>query len=174
VPACVVIETDRLLLREMTQDDLEPVAEMLADPEVMRYWPRPYTRAEAREWIDRQRQRYARDGHGYWLAIQRSGGRVIGQAGFMSMQVNGRPEAALGYILARAFWGRGYATEAAAASRDHAFASTTHDRVAALVRPTNLLSLAVARRIGMRPVGRTMVAGLDHLVLAVRRPPRTR
>jgi RimJ/RimL family protein N-acetyltransferase len=173
ITGVMILATDRLLLREMEIADLDPVATMLGDPEVMRHWPRPYTRAEAREWILKQRERYARDGRGYWLAIERRTGDIVGQAGILSMEVNRRPEVALGYILGRDYWGLGYATEAAAVARDHAFATTGHDRVVALIRPVNLLSLAVARRLGMRPVGRTMHSNLDHLVLAVGRTARS-
>ena len=165
----VILETGRLTLRELETTDLDAVADILADREVMRHWPRPYTRDEAIDWIARQRERYARDGHGYWLAVDRGTGHVVGQAGVMTIEVNRKPEAALGYILRRDFWGRGYATEAAAAVRDRAFATTEHDRVVALVRPVNLLSQRVARRLGMRPNGFTTYAGLEHVIFAVGR-----
>ncbi|HYV86835.1 MAG TPA: GNAT family N-acetyltransferase [Patescibacteria group bacterium] len=166
----VVLETDRLALREMEPSDLDVVAAMLADREVMRHWPRPYTRDEAIDWIARQRARYARDGHGYRLAVDRGTGRVVGQAGVMTIEVNRRPELALGYILRREHWGEGYATEAAAAVRDHGFATTTHDRIVALVRPVNLPSQGVARRLGMRPAGLTTYSGLAHVIFALDRP----
>jgi RimJ/RimL family protein N-acetyltransferase len=165
----VILETRRLTLRELETSDLDLVAGMLADREVMRHWPRPYTRDEAVDWIERQRQRYARDGHGYWLAVESGGGRVVGQAGVMTLEVNRKPEAALGYILRREFWGLGYATEAAAAVRDRAFETTPCDRVVALVRPVNLLSQRVARRLGMRADGLTTYAGLEHVIFAVDR-----
>jgi RimJ/RimL family protein N-acetyltransferase len=165
----VILETGRLALRELETTDLDVVAGMLADPDVMRHWPRRYTRAEAADWIARQRERYARDGHGYWLAVHRKTGRIVGQAGVMTVEVNRRQEAALGYILRREHWGEGYATEAAAAVRDHGFATTTHDRVVALVRPVNVLSQGVARRIGMRPTGLTTYSGLAHVIFAVDR-----
>src|SRR5712671_7880085 len=136
----VVLETRRLTLREL----------QTTDREVMRHWPRPYTRDEAVDWIARQRERYAREGHGYWLAVDRDSGRVVGQAGAMNIELNHKPEMALGYILRREFWGRGYATEAAAAVRDRAFGTTPRERVVALVRPVNLLSQRVVRRLGMR------------------------
>lgn len=165
----VVLETVRLTLRELETTDLDVVAGMLTDREVMRHWPRPYTRDEAVDWIARQRERYARDGHGYWLAVESDSGRVVGQAGVMSIELNHKLEMALGYILRREFWGRGYATEAAAAVRDRAFETTPHDRVVALVRPVNLLSQRVVRRLGMRASGLTTYAGLEHVIFAVRR-----
>lgn len=165
----VILETGRLTLRELETTDLDVVAGMLADREVMRHWPRPYTRDEAVGWIARQRERYTRDGHGYWLVLESDGGRVVGQAGAMTIELNRQPEVALGYILRRDFRGRGYATEAAAAVRDRAFATTGHDRVIALIRPVNLLSQRVARRLGMRANGFTTYAGLEHVIFAVGR-----
>jgi RimJ/RimL family protein N-acetyltransferase len=166
----VILKTGRLTLRELETTDLDVVAGMLADREVMRHWPRPYTRVEAVEWIARQRERYALDGHGYWLTVEGDSGCVVGQAGLMTIELNRRPAAALGYILRREFRGRGYATEAAAAVRDRAFATTAHDRVVALVRPVNLPSQRVARRLGMRADGLTIYAGLEHVIFAVARP----
>jgi RimJ/RimL family protein N-acetyltransferase len=165
----VILETGRLTLRELETTDLDDVAGMLADREVMRHWPRPYSRDEAVDWIARQRERYARDGHGYWLAVDRGSGRVVGQAGVMTIELNRKPEVALGYILRREFWGHGYATEAAAAIRDRVFATTPHERVVALVRPVNLLSQRVVRRLGMRASGLTTYAGLEHVIFAVDR-----
>src|ERR671917_591908 len=108
-----VLETPRLILRELDPDDLDFVAALLADPEVMRYWPRPYTREEAEAWVRRQRERYARDRHGYWLAVEKATGQPVGQAGLLTVEVEGVEEPALGYIIHRPFWRRGFAVEAA-------------------------------------------------------------
>jgi RimJ/RimL family protein N-acetyltransferase len=111
----VILETPRLILRELMLDDLDFVAEMLAHPEVMAFWPRPYTRDEAEAWIRRQQGRYTRDGYGYWLALDRTSGRPIGQAGLLALSVDSVAETGIGYIIHRPFWRQGYATEAARA-----------------------------------------------------------
>ena len=87
--------TPRLLLRELEAGDLEVTAALLGDRHVMRYWPRPFTRDEAADWIARQRERYGRDGHGYWLLLERATGRPIGQAGLMNCDVDGVRELGL-------------------------------------------------------------------------------
>ena len=76
-----ILQTPRLVLRKLNLDDMDFVAEMLAHPEVMRFWPRPHTRDEAADWIRRQQNRYVRDGYGYWLAPDKVNGQPIGQAG---------------------------------------------------------------------------------------------
>ncbi len=168
-----VLETARLRLRHMTLDDLDFVAEMLADPEVMRFYPHPYERDEAAEWLRRQRDRYVDHGHGLWLVEERASGSPVGQVGLLMQEVDGDELPEIGYLLHRPYWGRGYATEAARATRDHAFETLAYAHVISLVRPENLPSRAVAERIGMRVRGETEHAGLDHLVFGLDRdaPP---
>ena len=115
------LETQRLVLREMSLADLDFVAAMLAHPEVMRWWPKCYDRQEATDWVKRQEKRHADHGVGYWLALDKASGHPVGQAGLLVLQVDGVEEIGLGYIIHRPFWRMGFASEAAAASRDHAF-----------------------------------------------------
>src|SRR5207245_354914 len=82
-----VLETGRLFLREISLDDFDFVTETLANPHVMRYWPKCYTRQEAADWIERQQARYAKDGVGYWLAINKESCQRVGQAGLLVLQV---------------------------------------------------------------------------------------
>lgn len=165
-----MIETSRLILREMSAADLDFVAAMMADPEVMRFWPRPLTREGAGEWVRRQTGRYARDGYGYWLALEKATGRPVGQAGLLAQEVEGVREVGLGYIIHRPYWRRGFAAEAAGAARDHAFGALGEGRVIALIRPENTPSRGVARKLGMEAEGSTTHAGFEHLVYAASRP----
>jgi [ribosomal protein S5]-alanine N-acetyltransferase len=165
----VVLTTARLVLREMVPADLDFVAAMLADPEVMRYYPKTYSRAESQEWLDRQRTRYLRDGHALWLACAREGGEPVGQVGVVRQHVNGVDHTEVGYLLAHAFWGRGLATEAARACRDHALTTLGRARVISLIRPENQPSRRVAERMGMRVTDRILHWGCDHLIYAITR-----
>ncbi len=163
----IVLETPRLSLREMTAEDLDFVAEMLLDPQVMRFYNRSYTREDAEAWLGRQLERYARDGHGLWLVQRRDGGAKVGQVGLVMQEVDGAAEPEISYLVHRPFWRRGYAAEAAAGVRDYAFGALGYDHVIALVRPENVPSQGVARAIGMRPWKRTLRAGLEHIVFAL-------
>jgi len=159
-----ILETARLRLREMSLDDLDFLAELVADPEVMKYWPKCYSRDEAANWIQRQLTRYTKDGAGYWLALEKNSGRPVGQAGLLAMQVDGADEIGLGYMMHRPFWRMGYATEAAQASRDYGFSKLGKKRIVALVRPENLPSLGVVEKLRMKLEKRTHYADFEHLV----------
>ena len=93
-----VLDTPRLLLREMTAADLDFVATMLAHPEVNHFYERRFTRAESKDWLSRQLERYRRDGHGLWLVIDRPDGRTAGPG--RPLHAGGRGYAAPGSRLA--------------------------------------------------------------------------
>ena len=159
-----VLETARLILREMSLADLDFVAGMLAHPEVMRFWPKCYDRDAAADWVRRQQARYVKDGVGYWLVLERATGRPVGQAGLLVLQVDGSEEIGLGYIIHRSFWRKGFAVEAAAGCLDYAVTKLKRTRMVALVRPENLPSQALARKLGMDVEKRTHHADYEHLV----------
>ncbi len=159
--------TERLRARELCEDDLDFVATMLGDPQVMRFYPAVLTRVGAAEWIGRQQSRYDRDGHGLWLIELRATGEPVGQCGVAMQTVNDAREPEVGYLLHHPFWKRGLATEAARAARDWSFARYPRHRVVSLIRAENQPSRAVAERNGMVESGITLHAGLEHLVYAV-------
>jgi len=159
-----ILETSRLWLRELMLDDLDFVAEMLAHPEVMHFWPKPYMRDEAEAWIRRQHERYAQDGYGYWLAVNKANGLPIGQAGLLRQEFDGAIETGIGYIIHRPFWRQGYATEAAVGCRDYAFEKLGKDRLVVLVRPENVVSQIVARKLGAKAERETVFVSFVHTV----------
>jgi ribosomal-protein-alanine N-acetyltransferase len=151
----------------MTSGDLDFVAAMLSHPEVMRFYPKPYSREEAKWWIGRQLDRYERYGHGLWLAEDRATGEPRGQVGLMIQEVDGVEEPEIGYLIHHPFWRQGLATEAALATRDWAFGTLGLLRVISLIRPKNLPSQGVAGKLGMKPEKRTMFRDLEHIVFSV-------
>lgn len=160
-----ILETSRLVFREMSLDDLDFVAAMLANPEVMRYYPKCHTRDEAAAWVQRQMDRYARHGHGLWLVSEKATGQPVGQVGVAVQNVRDVDEREVGYLIHRPFWRRGFATEAAVACRDYALTALGSDRVISLIRPENVPSQGVARKIGLRPEpGLVQHGGFEHLV----------
>jgi ribosomal-protein-alanine N-acetyltransferase len=167
-----VIETPRLRMREMTRDDLDFLSEMLADPEVMRYYPRPLDRAGAQAWMDRQLERYERDGFGFWLVEEADTGQSVGQVGLLKQTVEGTVHREVAYMIHRPYQRNGFATEAATAVRDHAFEVLDVSEVVSFIRPENLPSQRVARHLGMEPRRMIVHAGLSHLLWVVRSKAR--
>ena len=165
----VILETSRLLLREMTPQDVDFIAAMMAHPEVNHYYDRQFSRAESETWLERQLERYRRDGTGLWLAVERATGRPVGQVGLAFQDVEGERHPEIGWLLDRPHWGRGYATEAGAATRDAAFNQWGYDHVISLIRPVNLASQRVALRIGMTEGRRVQFHGYEHCVFEVAR-----
>lgn len=162
-----MLETPRLVLSRMSLDDLDFVAAMLADSEVMRYYPKRYTRDEAAAWVQRQMDRYARYGHGLWLVREKVTGQPVGQVGLVVQNVRGVDEMEVGYLIHRPFWRRGFAKEAALACRDYAVTVLSSKRVIALIRPENLPSQGVARKLGLQPEpGLVQHGGFEHIVFA--------
>lgn len=173
-----ILETPRLSLREMTWDDLDFLTTLLADERVMRHYPKPCTREEAKLWMGRILDRYAQHGHAFWLVSLRATGKPIGQVGLLLQHVDGVDEPEIGYMIHADHWRQGYASEAAAAVRDHAFTRLDKPRVISLIRPVNVPSQRVALKLGMKPERLTRWHDLDHLVFSLPRPsletPRAR
>lgn len=161
------IETARTFLREILGNDFEFLLEMMSDAEVMRYYPSPLDARQVRAFIGRMRRHYLEDGCGLWLVVDRETGSPLGRVGLIRQPVDGRDEFEISYMIHRPYWRQGFATEAALAVREHAFAERRLAGVISLIRPANLPSQGVARKLGMQPRGTTVHAGLEHLVFAV-------
>lgn len=162
-----LIVTSRLSIRAIDDSDLPFLIDLLGDAETMRYWPRPYTADEAREWIERQRSRYASHGYAYWTAVDAATGEPVGQVGvlpqtFGPVPGQERDEVGLGWIIARRRWREGLASEGAAACLAWALANSAASRIVALIRPENEPSAGVAKKLGMTLGERVDYHDLPH------------
>jgi RimJ/RimL family protein N-acetyltransferase len=168
-----VIETGRLLLRRWEPRDRAPFAALNADPEVMRHFPKRLTRSESDAMIGRLEDRWAGDGFCFAAAERRADGAFVGMVGLarvpfaLPLTPDGAVE--VGWRLARAHWGRGYASEAARAWLGWGFATLGPAEVVAFAVPANHRSQAVMRRLGMRP---DLARSFDHPKLDEAHPLR--
>ena len=165
----MILETDRLRLREFVPEDLAALCQILCDRETMRFYPMSFDEAAAREWITRNQRRYAIDGHGLWAMELKSTGEMIGDCGISFHAVDGESLREIGYHLRRDMWRQGLATEAARACRDYGFSELNAEFFISLIRPENFPSRRVAERNGMTIWKRTEHAGMPHLVYRVER-----
>lgn len=165
----VVIETPRLVLREMTMADVDRLAEVLCDRENMIHYPNRFERPEVEAWIARRMQQYSTWGHSLWALDLKAEDRMIGDCGLTIQSVDGNGELEVGYHLARAYQGRGYATEAARACIDYAFTKLGAARVISLIRAENMPSRRVAERNGLSIEKVADHAGSPHIVYGVSR-----
>lgn len=145
----MILETPRLILREMTQEDFGDLAEMLQDPKVMYAYEHDFTDADVQEWLDRQRNRYKEYGFGLWAMVLKQTGKMIGQAGLTMQPYRGREVLEIGYLLKQKYWHHGYAREAAAGCKEYAFEKLQKSKVHSIIKIDNIPSIRVAESIGM-------------------------
>ena len=113
------LETERLILRELTLDDVDSLHEVLGDPWTMRYYHHPFSRAEVVAWIERWMASYRDNGFGLWALVLKDSGEVVGDTGLTWQDVDGEPLVEVGWHVSKRFQRQGLATEVSA----HATAS---------------------------------------------------
>ena len=103
----MVLETERLILREMGQSDFGDLAGILQDPEVVYAYEHHFTDQDVQEWLDRQIKRYETDGFGLWALILKTTGEMVGQAGLTMQPCRGEEVLEIGYLLKKKYWHHG-------------------------------------------------------------------
>jgi len=147
------IDTPRLIVRELEPTDLDRLAAIYADPDVMLFigLGGVLTREHAERAIERERANLAERGYGEGAAVLRETGEMIGVCGpIVWPDIDGTQELEVAYLLDRPWWGRGLATEVAGAIRDFALGELRRERVVSCIYPDNAASIRVAEKIGMR------------------------
>jgi len=141
------IITDRLVLREMTEEDYPALYAILSDPETMRFYPQPYDEAGVRRWIAWCRDSYEKHGFGLWAVTL--DGEFIGDCGISLQPIHGQWLPEIGYHISKAHWRKGYASEAAAACIRLAFERFGFPSVYSYMNAENEPSWRTAMKNGM-------------------------
>jgi ribosomal-protein-alanine N-acetyltransferase len=164
----LALRTPRLLLREWRDDDIAPFAVMSADPEGMRYL-RSLDRAGAEAWVARMRAHFEEHGFGNFVVELPGEASFIGVVGLNWVRWNlaFTPAVEAGWRLARPYWGKGYALEAARAAIDDGFGRIGLDEIVAYTVPANRASWTVMHRLGMT---RDPAEDFDHPSFRVGHP----
>lgn len=168
-PAIPELLTERLLLRGWRESDRTPFAAQNADPETMRLVGGPKSAAETDAYIEHTLKDWAEHGCGKWVLEERATGAFVGALGLQRIRFEAdfTPAIEVAWRLTRAFWGRGYATEAARAAIAWGFETLNLSEILALTVPENRPSWRVMERLGMDYVG-----SFDHPALAEDDPLR--
>ena len=145
-----MLETERLILRELQPSDYDALCRIMQDEQTMTAYEGAFSDEEVQAWLDRQLERYRKWGYGLWAVVLKETGAMIGQCGLTMQPWKGEEVLEIGYLFERAYWHRGYATEAARACRVYAFDTLNAKEICSIIRDTNTASQNVALRNGMK------------------------
>lgn len=164
-----ILETKRLIIREVNPNDLDYLTELMSNEKAMKFFPKLYSRKECSQMIDKMMFNYKVQGHGVWMLDDKESKKTVGRLGLVMQSVERKAEPEIGYILHPEFWHKGYATEAGIAVRDYAFEHFKYQHVISLIRPVNLPSQAVAKRLGMQIHRTVQFFNYEHLMFRIDR-----
>ena len=148
----MIVETERLYLREMTENDFEALNKVLADSDIMQHYPYKFDEARVRNWIQRNMDRYRIFGFGLWAVCLKETGEMIGDCGLTMQMINGQIKPEIGYHIRADKQRKGYAKEAAAAVRDWTFHNTPFRMIYSYMKHTNVPSCKTAISFGCKQV----------------------
>jgi ribosomal-protein-alanine N-acetyltransferase len=154
------VETERTLLRLFKPEDLDALAGILGNPQVMKYLEvdcKPVSRGQTEKAIASIIRHWGEHTFGRWAVIYKENNELIGMTGFRSHE----DIAELVYVLDEPYWGKGLATEIATAALRWGFAERGFPRVVAMTRPANAASRRVMDKLGMLFRGDTEVYGIS-------------
>lgn len=160
----MILETERLYLRELKQEDLDRLHAIFSDEETMRFYPAPFTREQTGQWIQKNQERYRKDGFGLWGVCLKETDELIGDCGLVRQTVDGRTEIEIGYHIHKKYWSRGFATEAAKACKAYGFHQLHFNKLICLIDPKNIPSIRVAEKIGFTKEKEVFIFGKNHAV----------
>lgn len=146
-----IIETDRLILRKINQNDYREMKSILQNKDLMLIgWGKTYSDDEVETWINKIMEQYEKYGYSYYIAIEKNSNRVIGIMGIIPVNIKNTDYIEIAYILKQEYWGNGYATEGINACISYAFSTLNTDKIIAQVIPENKSSIKVLERLGMK------------------------
>ena len=148
----MIIETERLFLREMDENDFDALYEVLADADIMQHYPYTFDENRVRNWIQRNMERYRIFGFGLWAVCLKETGKMIGDCGLTMQLIGGEIKPEIGYHIRSDKQRNGYAKEAAIAVRDWTFNNTPFQIIYSYMKYTNEPSVKTAISYGCKQV----------------------
>ncbi|GHV48949.1 acetyltransferase [Spirochaetia bacterium] len=152
----ILVETERLYLREFTINDINDLSKILQDIEVMYAWEHSFSDEEVNNWFNKNSESYIKNGFGFWAVIHKTTNKLLGYCGITIQKINGNDLLEIGYSLKKIYWHKGYATEAALGCKNYAFETLKAKKIYSIIRENNISSQNVAKRIGMEKIDETI------------------
>ena len=165
------ITTSRLILRAFTKEDVDPLHHILGEKDILRYFPSPSppSRDKVEKLISARLKHWEEHGFGWWGVEPRSKKQLIGWSGLLFLPET--EEIEVGYLLDKAFWGKGLATEAAQVCLQYGFEKVEAESIIAIVHPENVASQRVIEKLGMSFVDQAHYFGMDCYRYSIKRSP---
>ena len=148
----MILETERLILREYTMDDFDALYEIMSDAETMQHYPAPFDKERTRQWITWNSDNYKKYGWGLWAVILKGTETFIGDCGITLQNIDGQMLPEIGYHINKKYWRQGFAKESARSVRDWFFEHTDYNAIYSYMKYTNTASCATAIANGMKKV----------------------
>ena len=148
----MIIETERLILREMMESDFNALYKVLSDSDIMQHYPYTFDENRVKNWIERNIERYRIFGFGLWAICLKDTSEMIGDCGLTMQIINGQIKPEIGYHIRADKQRNGFAKEAAIAVRDWAFCNTPFNIVYSYMKNTNKASAKTAMSYGCKQV----------------------
>lgn len=148
----MIIETERLILREMTESDFNALYKVLSDSDIMQHYPYTFDENRVKDWIKRNIERYQVFGFGLWAICLKDTGEMIGDCGLTMQTINGQIKPEIGYHIRADKQRNGFAKEAAIAVRNWTFCNTPFNIIYSYMKYTNEASAKTAISYGCKQV----------------------
>ena len=149
INAKTILLTNRLVLREMVDDDHDALASIITDPETMKYYPKPYDEDGVNRWLNWCKDSYIKNNFGLWAVILKGKGEMIGDCGVSMQFINGEWRPEIGYHLNKEYHQQGIGKEMTQAVRDYFFTHYDYDEVYSYMNKDNIASIKTAEANGM-------------------------
>ena len=145
----VILETKRLILREMNEDDFLSLKKVISDKENMRYYPEPYNDEGVHRWIKWCQASYQKRGFGLWAMVYKETGEMIGDCGVSMQTIDNELKPEIGCHIRKDYHRQGLAKEATQAVKDYFFNNFDFDEVFSYMEKNNIPSIKTAEANGM-------------------------
>jgi RimJ/RimL family protein N-acetyltransferase len=165
-----IIETSRLTLRKLRLKDASDLSLVLSDEESMIHYPHAFSAEEVKRWIERNQERYQKDGFGLWAVVRKADHQFIGDCGITLQHIDNEILPEIGFHTINRYCNKGYATEAAEACLEYALNVLGFKSVYSYSRLSNAASQKVASKIGMQKIKTFVQDGVDIVVYQYRHP----